>query len=103
MESTSEQKREESTEQLLEELREVVEDGEALLRAGANELNGGGSVLREKLSAALDRAKGTARRLQEQAAAKARAADRTVRDNPYQVIGVAFLGGIIVGALLNRK
>lgn len=103
MESRAGQDKDESTEQLLEDLREVVEDGEALLRAGANELNDRGSAAREKLSAALDRAKETGRKLQEQTVAGAQAADRVIRDNPYQTVGVAFVVGVIIGAVLNRK
>ena len=93
----------ESTEQLLADLREVVRDGEELLRAGASELNERGMAARERLSVALDRARDTGRRLQEQTVAGARATDRVIRANPYQSIGVAFGIGVLLGAILNRK
>jgi ElaB/YqjD/DUF883 family membrane-anchored ribosome-binding protein len=103
MESRSAREMEQSTEQLLEDLREVVQDGEELLRAGADELNERGSAARERLSAALDRAKETGRKLQEQTIAGARATDRAIRDNPYQSVGIAFGVGIVLGVILNRR
>jgi ElaB/YqjD/DUF883 family membrane-anchored ribosome-binding protein len=93
----------ESTEQLLADLREVVEDGEELLRAGASELSERGMAAREKLSAALESARETGRRLQERTIAGAKATDRLIRDNPYQTVGVAFCVGVVIGVVLNRK
>jgi ElaB/YqjD/DUF883 family membrane-anchored ribosome-binding protein len=93
----------ESTEQLLADLREVVEDGEELLRAGASELSERGMAAREKLSAALESARETGRRLQEQTIAGAKATDRLIRDNPYQTVGVAFCVGVVIGVVLNRR
>jgi ElaB/YqjD/DUF883 family membrane-anchored ribosome-binding protein len=103
MESRTERELDDSTEQLLEDLREVVQDGEELLRAGANELNERGSMARERLSAALDRAKETGRKLQKQTIAGAKATDRAIRSNPYQSIGIAFGVGVLLGAIFNRK
>ncbi|MDB6022366.1 MAG: hypothetical protein JWQ04_2223 [Pedosphaera sp.] len=103
MPSKSTKETDESTEQLLSDLREVVKDGEELLRAGANQLNEKGAAMRERMSDALNRARETGRRLQEQTAAGARATDRIVRANPYQTIGAAFCVGVLIGAILNRK
>jgi ElaB/YqjD/DUF883 family membrane-anchored ribosome-binding protein len=72
METRSASDIEESTEKLLQDLKEVVRDGEELLRAGAEELGERGSAAREKLTAALEIAKETQRRLQERAVAGAR-------------------------------
>jgi ElaB/YqjD/DUF883 family membrane-anchored ribosome-binding protein len=92
-----------ATEQLLQDLKEVVEDGEELLRAGANELNDRGQAVRERLSAALDRARETGRKLQERTVAGAKATDRVIRDNPYQTLAIAFGVGMLTAVLLNRK
>ena len=35
--------------------------------------------------------------------ASARAADRVIRDHPYQTVGIAFGVGLLVGVLVNRK
>lgn len=92
-----------STEQLLKDLREVVEDGEELLRAGASELNEKGMAARERLSAALESARETGRKLQDRTIAGARATDRVIRENPYQTIAIAFGVGVLLGVILNRR
>ena len=42
-------------------------------------------------------------RAEQKAAESARAADRVVRDYPYQTIGLAFGLGLLVGILARRK
>lgn len=103
MKSRSASEMDESTEQLLKDLREVVEDGEELLRAGASELNEKGKAARERLSAALESARETGRRLQERTIAGAKATDRVIREKPYQSIAVAFGVGLLLGVILNRR
>jgi ElaB/YqjD/DUF883 family membrane-anchored ribosome-binding protein len=93
---------EQSTEKLLQDLREVVRDGEALLKAGAEDLSERGTAAREKLSAALEVARETQRRLQERAVAGAQATDRVIREHPYQALGVAFGVGLLIGVLAAR-
>lgn len=92
-----------STEQLLKDLKEVVADGEELLRAGASELSEKGSPTRERLSSAMDSAKETGRKLQERAAAGAQVTDRVIREHPYETIGLALGIGFVLGVLINRK
>jgi ElaB/YqjD/DUF883 family membrane-anchored ribosome-binding protein len=59
--------------------------------------------MRAKLSAAADKAKAAYDRLHEKTVAAAKAADKTVRDHPYQAIGVAFGIGLLVGVLATRN
>jgi ElaB/YqjD/DUF883 family membrane-anchored ribosome-binding protein len=99
METRSATEIELSTEKLLQDLKEVVRDGEELLRAGAEELGDHGSATREKLAAALEVAKETQRRLQERALTGAKAADKYIRENPYQSLGIAFGAGMLLGLL----
>jgi len=103
MDSRSENELQDSTEKLLNELREVVEDGEELLRAGANELSEKGMAARQRLATALDAAKETGRKLQERTVAGAKATDKVIREHPYQSIGIAFGVGLLIGVLVNRK
>jgi ElaB/YqjD/DUF883 family membrane-anchored ribosome-binding protein len=103
METRSESDIEQSTEKLLQDLREVVHDGEELLKAGAEDLSERGAVAREKLAAALEVARETQRRIQERAVEGAKAADRMIRDNPYQAIGIAFGVGLLIGVLSGRR
>jgi ElaB/YqjD/DUF883 family membrane-anchored ribosome-binding protein len=103
METRSAEDIEESTERLLQDLKAVVHDGEELLKAGAQELGERGLAAREKLSAALEVAKETRRKLQERAVASARATDRLIHEYPYQSIGIAFGLGMLFGILVNRR
>ncbi len=100
---SSESELKESTQKLLADLRQVVADSEEVLRAGVGELGEKGAKAREKLAAALERAKETARRIQEKTVAGAKATDKVIREHPYQSIGVAFGLGVVAGLLLNRK
>jgi ElaB/YqjD/DUF883 family membrane-anchored ribosome-binding protein len=61
------------------------------------------SELREKLNATLEKAKELCERLQEQTIAGAKAADKTVREHPYPVIGIAFAAGLLIGVLVSRS
>ena len=103
METRSETDIERSTEKLLQDLREVVQDGEELLKAGAEDLSERGTAAREKLAAALEVARQTQQRLQERAIAGAKAADKLIRENPYQSIGIAFGVGLLIGVLSGRR
>jgi len=103
METRSASDIEQSTEKLLQDLKEVVHDGEELLRAGAEDLSERGSAAREKLAAALEVAKETQRRLQERAIAGAKAADNYIRENPYQAIGISLGLGLLIGLLAARR
>jgi ElaB/YqjD/DUF883 family membrane-anchored ribosome-binding protein len=103
MENHAESELKESTQKLLHDLHQVVQDGEEVLRAGASELGEKGVAARAKLSAALASARETARKLQEKTVAGAKATDKVIREHPYQSIGIAFGIGIVVGLLINRK
>jgi ElaB/YqjD/DUF883 family membrane-anchored ribosome-binding protein len=94
---------EDSTEKLLQDVKQVVQDGEELLRAGAGELGEKGKAARARLAAALESAKETGRRLQEKTIASAKATDKVIREHPYQSIGIAFGIGLLIGVLVNRK
>ena len=103
MEPRSESEIEQSTEKLLQDLKEVVRDGEDLLKAGVENLSERGAAAREKLAAALDIARDTQRRLQERAIAGAHATDRVIRQHPYEAIGLSFCVGLLLGVVMCRR
>jgi ElaB/YqjD/DUF883 family membrane-anchored ribosome-binding protein len=103
METRSAEEIEESTERLLSDLKAVVRDGEELLRAGAQELGERGMIARERLAAALETAKDTARKLQSQARISVQKTDQLIRENPYQSVGIAFGIGMLFGIMVNRR
>jgi len=103
MESRSSEEIAVSTEKLLRDIKVVVHDGEELLKAGARDLGERGAIARERLTAALEVAKDTQRKLQDRAVASAKATDRLVREHPYHSVGVAFGIGMLLGILVNRR
>ena len=60
----------------------------------------GGSLSTEKL---VNEIKTMIQRAEEKAVERAKAADRVIRDHPYQTIGIAFGLGLLIGVLARRK
>jgi ElaB/YqjD/DUF883 family membrane-anchored ribosome-binding protein len=87
-------------EKLARDLHVLVEDGEDLLRTGANRLN---EQAHATLSQAMEAARATGVRLKKRALKSARSTDETIREFPYQSIGVAFGIGVLIGVLVHRR
>jgi ElaB/YqjD/DUF883 family membrane-anchored ribosome-binding protein len=102
MQTRSGEQIEASTEKLLRDLKAVVHDGEDLLRAGARDLSERGVAAKERLAAALEVAKETQQKLQQQVMSGAKATDRVIRDHPYESLGLAFGVGILLGMWARR-
>ena len=93
--------REEVTrERLLEDLMALVRDAEELVKTTGGTLAG---KSREELMAGLERVKASCRRIEANTAARAAAADKIIREHPYQSMGIAFGVGLLIGVLVNRK
>ena len=103
METRSVENVEISTQKLLRDLKTVVRDGEELLKAGARDLSERGVAARKRLEAALEVARDTQHQLQESAFAQARQADRLIRGSPYEAVGIAFVIGLLIGAITGRR
>ena len=56
-----------------------------------------------KLEGVIEKAKEACERLQGQTAAAAKAADKSIREHPYQAVGIAFGVGVLVGVLAARS
>jgi ElaB/YqjD/DUF883 family membrane-anchored ribosome-binding protein len=92
---------EEGTKQrLVKDLITLVHDAEDLVKATGGDL---AEKSKEEIMEALERVKASCRRLEEQAASGARAADRYVRSHPYESLGVALGLGLVAGVLISRK
>ena len=102
MEHRSTEELEATTERLLQDLKAVLEDGEKLLKAGAQNLGERGLAARARLAAALDIARETRRKLEAPARSGAQATDRVIREHPYESVGIAFGLGMLIGVLLQR-
>lgn len=88
---------------LMQDLKVVVHDAEELMKATASDLGEKARDARVKLAATLESAKASCKKLEEKTLATAKAADRVIRDHPYQTIGLAFGVGLLIGVLVNRR
>ena len=93
----------EHREEVMKDLKRIVRDSEELLQDSAGAVGAKAHELRQRLTHTLESAKATCSRLQERTQQKAKAADKVIRDYPYQSIGVAFGIGLLIGLLVTRK
>jgi ElaB/YqjD/DUF883 family membrane-anchored ribosome-binding protein len=61
------------------------------------------AVRTEATERLVDDLKAVIQRAQEKAVERAKAADRVIRDHPYQTIGLALGLGVLIGILARRK
>jgi ElaB/YqjD/DUF883 family membrane-anchored ribosome-binding protein len=91
---------------LVDELRNVVTQAEALLEAIGQDKDEALKALRERVSGAVGAAKARLSDLEQQAGVVAQrasvAAEAYTRENPWTVVGGAVALGLILGALFTR-
>jgi ElaB/YqjD/DUF883 family membrane-anchored ribosome-binding protein len=85
------------------DMGQLAEDAQALMAATADVAGEKVSEARKRLAAALDSAREIAANVRDKAVAGAKAADQTVRENPYQAITIGVGVGVVVGYLLGRR
>lgn len=90
-------------EQATDTYKNVTQDAETFVRETATGLSEKAREARARLAASLASAKANLSKLNEQAAEKAREADKVIRDHPYPSIGIAFGIGILIGVLVARR
>ncbi len=81
----------------------LAEDARALMAATADVAGEKVSEARNRLSAALERAKEIAGNVRDKAVAGAKVTDQTIRENPYQAIAIGVGVGAIIGYILARR
>jgi len=82
---------------------QLVEDAQELLAATAHIAEEQVIAARQRLSAAIQSGREVLEDLKDKAVAGAKATDETIRENPYQSIGVALGVGILLGYFLSRR
>jgi len=82
---------------------QVAEDTRALLEATANATESTVVEARNRLRHVLEAAGETCARAKAKAIEGAKTADKTIRENPYQAVGIAFGLGALLGFLLSRR
>lgn len=85
------------------EMSQLADDARALMAATSDVAGEKVAEARKRLAAALDSAKEIAARVRDKAVERAKAADQTVRENPYQAIMIAVGCGLLFGFLLARR
>src|SRR5688572_19589731 len=91
------------TQAIRNDIGTLAEDARALMTATANIAGDKVGEARERLAIALENGKEMYGRVREKAVEGAKVADKTVRDNPYQAIGIAFGVGAVLGFLIARR
>lgn len=81
----------------------LAEDARALLQATAEIADEKVAEARKHLESALERSQNVLARVQERASAGITAADKTVRENPYQAMAISFGLGAVLSYLITRR
>ena len=96
-----------TTDQLVADLKTVMEDAEALLKATSTLTGEKIQEVRARAEESLRQAKVRLSEVEEEAMRRAReiadAADEYVHENPWQSVGIAAGIGLVIGMLLARR
>ncbi|GFE78576.1 membrane protein [Steroidobacter agaridevorans] len=96
-----------TTDQLVADLKTVMEDAEALLKATSTLTGEKVQEVRARAEESLRQAKVRLSEVEEEAMRRAReiadAADEYVQENPWQAVGIAAGVGLVLGLLLARR
>ena len=90
-------------EKVKEDLRTLAHDAEDLIKATAEDMSEKAKGARARLSEAIARARVTCDQLEQRSIAAAKATDQTIREHPYESVGIAFFVGLLTGVLMTRK
>jgi ElaB/YqjD/DUF883 family membrane-anchored ribosome-binding protein len=85
---------------LIHDLRSLATDLEVLLKASAGNI---ADQSKAELLVLLEKLKIASQRIEEETVAGAKAVDRVIRRNPYPTMGIALLGGVILGVLIRGR
>jgi ElaB/YqjD/DUF883 family membrane-anchored ribosome-binding protein len=96
-----------SADKLIDDLHTVIRDAESLLKATAAETGSKIQEARTRAEESVQQAKARLSEVEDEALQRARAlaseADEYVRDNPWQVVGLAAGVGLVLGLLIGRR
>lgn len=94
---------EQTNDRLVTDLKAGIGRAEEALEATAGHVGENANEIRRRLASVIASAKATCQHLEEKTLAAAKATDRTIRQHPYESMGVAFGLGLLVGVLVTRK
>ena len=94
-------------EQLMSDLKSVIQDAEVWLRNGSQMTGEELQAAKAKFERTLSSAKADLIRLEETVVAKtkeaAKATDDYVQENPWKAVGIGAAAGLVIGLLISRK
>jgi ElaB/YqjD/DUF883 family membrane-anchored ribosome-binding protein len=93
----------EANHRLASDLKLVMRDAEDLLKATAGEAGEKVKEVRSRLASAMESARATCEKLQDNTLETAKVTDHVIREHPYESIGVAFGVGLLIGVLVARR
>mgnify|MGYP000855227926 CR=1 FL=1 len=86
-----------------QDLKVVMQDAEALLKATAGDVGERVREARARLATSMESAKTNCQSAQQRAIEGARTADKVIHEHPYGAIGAAFGIGVVLGLIFGRK
>jgi ElaB/YqjD/DUF883 family membrane-anchored ribosome-binding protein len=92
-----------SAEQLMDDLTAVIRDAEGLLKATASQTGEKVAEVRARAEETVRQAKARLAGFEDQAREAAGEADKFVRGNPWQAVGIAAAVGLVLGVLISRR
>ena len=96
-----------STQKLTDDMKAVISDADALLKATAGEAGTKLAVVRDRLQASLSTARECVSDMEQAVIAKSKAAaqatDEYIHENPWPSIGVVAAIGVVVGILIGSS
>lgn len=96
-----------TTDRLIEDLKVVIADAEALLKATSAQTGERIQEVRARAEQSLRQARERLVEVEEEALRRAReladATEEYVRDNPWQSVGIAAGIGLVLGILISRR
>lgn len=96
-----------TTDQLVADLKTVMRDAEALLKATSTQTGERIQEVRARAEQSLQQARTRLNEVEEEAVRRAQemanATEVYVRDNPWQSVGIAAGVGLLIGLLLSRR
>ena len=92
-----------ANERLMGDLKLAMRDAEALLKGAGGAARKTGSEVRNRLGNAMQLAKTTYGRVQDQTVGAAKATDQVIHRHTYKSLGLALCAGLCIGALIARR
>jgi ElaB/YqjD/DUF883 family membrane-anchored ribosome-binding protein len=96
-----------STRSLIDDLRAVVSEAEALIEASIGDASDRAAKVRERAEHSVGKARAHLEDLEHEFRSRAKVASEDaatyVRENPLQAIGIAAAVGVIIGLMVGRR